>query len=84
MQTTELTLNAAPTDDIARAIGAILGAARGVLAVRLSTAHASVAVDYDEALTSPGRLQAALRADGVAAAKADGETGGCCGGCCGG
>lgn len=84
MQTTELDLAAAPDDAGARAIGAILGNTHGVLAVRLSTVRASVAVDYDEALTSPARLQAALRADCATSAKTEGKAEGCCGGCCGG
>lgn len=87
MATTELMLHTAPdsttTDTIASAITAVLGNARGVLAVRLATATGVVSIDYDGEATSPGRLQAALRTQGVPATLAAGApAGGCCGGCC--
>ncbi|QGZ37976.1 hypothetical protein IP92_05940 [Pseudoduganella flava] len=87
MQTTELTLHTSPDQATTQVIAAALGNARGVLAVRLSTARGAVSIDYDDALTSPGRLQAALRSHGVPATLAEVAVeggGGCCGGCCGG
>ena len=87
MATTELSLHTSPDNATTQVIAAALGNARGVLAVRLSTARAAVSIDYDDALTSPGRLQAALRSHGVPATLGEpalAEGGGCCGGCCGG
>jgi hypothetical protein len=86
MATTDLLLHTTPdttTDAIAAAISAALGDAQGVLAVRLATATGTVSIEYDHQATSPGRLQAALRAHGVPASPATGApAGGCCGGCC--
>lgn len=87
MQTTELSLPTSPDNATTEVIAAALGNARGVVAVRLSTARALVSIDYDEGETSPGRLQAALRSHGVPAVlreAVEAGGGGCCGGCCAG
>ncbi|WEF34390.1 heavy-metal-associated domain-containing protein [Pseudoduganella chitinolytica] len=66
MQTTMLKLAGIPDDSATRTIADVLGAAPGVLAARLSTAGASVAIDYESPQTSPERLRAALAQAGVA------------------
>ena len=83
MQTTMLKLVAVPDAGTTDAIAAILSAAPGVLAARLSTAGASVAIDYESAQTSPGRLRDTLALAGIASEVREAPAASCCGGCCG-
>ncbi|AXA90694.1 heavy-metal-associated domain-containing protein [Massilia sp. YMA4] len=84
MQTTMLKLAGIPDDSATRTIADVLSAAPGVLAARLSTAGASVAIDYESPQTSPERLRAALAEAGVASEVREAPATACCGGCCGG
>lgn len=83
MPTTMLNLANTPDADTTRAIANALGAAPGVLAVRLSTAAATVAIDYETPQTSPVQLRATLAQAGVRSQVDDTAAGSCCGGCCG-
>ncbi|GGC06527.1 hypothetical protein GCM10011572_30350 [Pseudoduganella buxea] len=72
-----------PDADTTRAIADALGAAPGVLAARLSTAGASITIDYESPQTSPEQLRATLAQAGVESRVRDAGPGSCCGGCCG-
>lgn len=84
MQTTMLKLAGVPDENATSTIANVLSAAPGVLAARLSTAGASVAIDYEAQQTSPERLRAVLAEAGVASEVRAAPATACCGGCCGG
>ena len=84
MQTTMLKLAGIPDSETTSAIANVLTAAPGVLAARLSTAGASVAIDYEAAQTSPQRLRDTLALAGIVSDVREAPAAACCGGCCGG
>jgi hypothetical protein len=83
MQTTMLKLAGTPDSETTSTIASVLSGAPGVLAARLSTAGASVAIDYEAAQTSPQRLRDTLALAGIASDVREAPGSACCGGCCG-
>ena len=62
-------------------IARVLNAVNGVSKVNIATAGASVNVDFNDDVTSPQELRAALQQAGFALKRAHGEAGMCCGSC---
>lgn len=70
-------LNEASAINVAQALNGV----KGVSKVAIATASASVAVDFDDGITSAQELRAILQQAGFGLKKAHGEQGMCCGSC---
>ena len=82
MKSETLQLPGALDEAAAMNVARVLDAVQGVSKITISTANASVTVDFDEAVTSPQALRAALQQAGIGIKKpAHGEAGMCCGSC---
>lgn len=62
-------------------VAQVLKSIKGVSKVSIATASASIAVDFDDDVTSSQELRAALQQAGFGLKKAHGEAGMCCGSC---
>ncbi|HJV52464.1 MAG TPA: cation transporter [Noviherbaspirillum sp.] len=82
MKSETLQLPGALDEAAAMNVARVLDAVQGVSKITISTANASVTVDFDEAVTSSQALRAALQQAGIGIKKpAHGEAGMCCGSC---
>ncbi|GAB3538418.1 hypothetical protein GCM10027343_04110 [Noviherbaspirillum agri] len=81
MKSETLELTQALDEAAAMVIARVLKSVNGVSKVAISTTNASVAVDFDDELTSTQEIRTVLKQAGVGLKKAAGEAGMCCGSC---
>lgn len=81
MTSETLELNHALDEAAAMVIARVLKSVNGVNKVAISTTNASVAVDFDDDLTSTQEIRSVLKQAGVGLKKPAGEAGMCCGSC---
>ena len=81
MKSETLQLSGALDEAAAMVAARVLNAVNGVNKVSITTASASVNIDFNEDVTSVQELRAALQNAGFGLKKAHGEAGMCCGSC---
>lgn len=81
MKSETLRLLDAMDEASAMTVARVLNAVKGVSKVSIATASASIAVDFNDDVTSAQELRSALQQAGFGLKKAHGEQGMCCGSC---
>lgn len=81
MKSETLQLTQALDEAAAMVVARVLKSVNGVNKVAISTTNSSVAIDFDDDLTSSQELRTVLQQAGVGLKKAGGEAGMCCGSC---
>ena len=80
METTTLIIPALQNEAVAIAVAKALEAVNGVNSVQISLAHSRARVGFNEVMTTPADLRAAVQTAGFVIDEAPARQG-CCGGC---